>query len=264
MRLGAISRKLAQDVSELSFSAPIAYVYNPLVYARAPHEAYLERWGEGPKQVLLLGMNPGPFGMAQTGVPFGDVAHGARVPGCHGQGRRNLTPSTPSGPCSASSARVAKSVARGCGASRETPSAAPEQFFERFFVVNYCPLVFMEELGRNRTPDKLRAARAERAVRGLRSRAAADRRGARTAVCGRCRRLFCRASSRCAGRNRRHDLDGAPPQSCEPRRQPRLGGSGRGTASRCGNRATRPVVACLASNPSGPRADKKSSAPRRT
>jgi len=31
----------------------------------------------------------------------------------------------------------------------------PEAFFERFFVVNYCPLVFMEASGRNRTPDKL-------------------------------------------------------------------------------------------------------------
>ncbi len=34
----------------------------------------------------------------------------------------------------------------------------PERFFERFFVVNYCPLVFLEEGGRNRTPDKLKAA----------------------------------------------------------------------------------------------------------
>ena len=51
------------------------FVYNPLVYARVPHEAYLERWGtKTPREVLMLGMNPGPFGMAQTGVPFGDVA----------------------------------------------------------------------------------------------------------------------------------------------------------------------------------------------
>ena len=31
----------------------------------------------------------------------------------------------------------------------------PERFFARFFVVNYCPLVFMEGGGRNVTPDKL-------------------------------------------------------------------------------------------------------------
>ena len=32
-----------------------------------------------------------------------------------------------------------------------------EHFFARAFVANWCPLVFMEESGRNRTPDKLPA-----------------------------------------------------------------------------------------------------------
>ena len=32
-----------------------------------------------------------------------------------------------------------------------------ESFFEDHFVANYCPLVFMEESGKNRTPDKLPA-----------------------------------------------------------------------------------------------------------
>src|ERR1700744_1184684 len=67
------SRDLSKAVTSLRFGAPTAYVYNPLDYARVPHEAYLCRYGESPKRVLLLGMNPGPFGMAQTGVPFGDV-----------------------------------------------------------------------------------------------------------------------------------------------------------------------------------------------
>ena len=34
----------------------------------------------------------------------------------------------------------------------------PQRFFERFFITSYCPLVFMEQSGRNRTPDKLPAA----------------------------------------------------------------------------------------------------------
>ena len=34
-------------------------------------------------------------------------------------------------------------------------AGTPERFFEHFFVANYCPLCFMEESGRNRTPDKL-------------------------------------------------------------------------------------------------------------
>ncbi len=32
---------------------------------------------------------------------------------------------------------------------------APADFFQTHFVLNYCPLVFMENSGRNRTPDKL-------------------------------------------------------------------------------------------------------------
>src|SRR5688572_27997054 len=74
MSLVEISRTLSKAMRKLEFSAPVTHVYNPLEYARIPHEAYLERYGSGRKEVLLVGMNPGPFGMAQTGVPFGDIA----------------------------------------------------------------------------------------------------------------------------------------------------------------------------------------------
>ena len=74
MTLVEISRSLSERVAGLRFADPVCCVYNPLEYARAPHELYLSRYGGGTKEVLLLGMNPGPFGMAQTGVPFGDVA----------------------------------------------------------------------------------------------------------------------------------------------------------------------------------------------
>jgi len=73
-RLVEISADLASRVDVLEFPS-VPYVYNPLVYAWDPHEAYLERWGRKmPREVVMVGMNPGPFGMAQTGVPFGDVA----------------------------------------------------------------------------------------------------------------------------------------------------------------------------------------------
>src|SRR5689334_5549537 len=74
MDLVRISRALARDVGALRFAPPVTHVYNPLEYAAPLHEAYLRRYGAGPKSVVLLGMNPGPFGMVQTGVPFGDVA----------------------------------------------------------------------------------------------------------------------------------------------------------------------------------------------
>src|SRR5712675_1626393 len=73
-RLIRAARRLCAAVGELTFSAPVAFVYNPLLYAWAPHEAYLQKFGYGPKRVIFLGMNPGPFGMAQTGVPFGQIA----------------------------------------------------------------------------------------------------------------------------------------------------------------------------------------------
>src|SRR5208337_2578710 len=55
-------------------SPPVRHVYNPLMYARAPHESYLAKYAKAPKQVIFVGMNPGPWGMAQTGVPFGEVS----------------------------------------------------------------------------------------------------------------------------------------------------------------------------------------------
>ena len=67
------SQKLSKQVSEMKFSEPTAYVYNPLDYAWAIHQAYLELAGKSKKKVIFLGMNPGPFGMAQTGVPFGEI-----------------------------------------------------------------------------------------------------------------------------------------------------------------------------------------------
>lgn len=67
------ARELSARMEELHFAPPVAYTYNPLEYAWAGHEAYVRRFAATPKEVLYLGMNPGPFGMAQTGVPFGEI-----------------------------------------------------------------------------------------------------------------------------------------------------------------------------------------------
>ena len=154
-----ISRQLSQRVDALSFAAPVTHVYNPLRYARAPHERYLARFGRGPKQVILLGMNPGPWGMAQTGVPFGDPAVVRDWFGFHDPvGRpRQEHPRRPV--LGVDSPRSEVSGSRLWGWARQA-FGTPDAFFERFFVSNYCPLSFMEASGRNRTPDKL--PRAER------------------------------------------------------------------------------------------------------
>ncbi|MDQ3034574.1 MAG: single-stranded DNA-binding protein [Myxococcota bacterium] len=152
-----ISRELSKKVSRLSFAEPVAYVYNPLEYARAPHEAYLERFGaKAPREALLLGMNPGPFGMAQTGVPFGDVAMVRDFLGLGGAVGRPAREHPQRPVLGFECKRSEVSGTRFWGYARDRFGSA-ERFFERFFVVNWCPLVFIEESSRNRTPDKLPA-----------------------------------------------------------------------------------------------------------
>ncbi len=154
MDLVEIARRLRDDVARLRFAPPVRYVYNPLDYAWEPHRAYLERHGAGEPKIILLGMNPGPFGMAQTGVPFGDVAMvrdwlGIEAP--VGRPRREH----PKRPVEGFQCRRGEiSGQRLWGWARDT-FATPQRFFARFFIVNYCPLAFMEASGRNRTPDKL-------------------------------------------------------------------------------------------------------------
>ena len=59
----------------MRFAEPVAHVYNPLEYAIRPHRLYIRRFADGPRRVVFLGMNPGPYGMAQTGIPFGEITH---------------------------------------------------------------------------------------------------------------------------------------------------------------------------------------------
>jgi len=152
-----ISDQLTAELRPLGFSPPVTHVYNPLEYARAPHARYLELFGAGPKEILLLGMNPGPFGMAQTGVPFGDVPMVRDWLGINEPVGKPVL-EHPKRPIDGfACARSEVSGTRLWGWARDT-FGQPQRFFTRFFVVNYCPLCFMEESGKNFTPDKLPAA----------------------------------------------------------------------------------------------------------
>ena len=149
-----ISRSLSRAVGRLSFGEPVTHVYNPLVYAREPHEAFLERYARPGVEAIFLGMNPGPFGMGQTGVPFGEVGLVREWLGIEGRVRRPRK-EHPKRPVQGFDCpRSEVSGARLWGWARDRFESA-DAFFDRFFVWNFCPLMFMEESGRNRTPDKL-------------------------------------------------------------------------------------------------------------
>lgn len=155
-----IARRLARRVDALRFGAPVTHVYNPLAYAGAVATWYLDTFARSGTPTLLVGMNPGPFGMAQTGIPFGAVPLVRDFIGVPTEiARRVGRPPTehPKRPIRGFACpRTEVSGERLWGWARDRFGSAPA-FFADYFVWNYCPLAFMEESGRNRTPDKLPA-----------------------------------------------------------------------------------------------------------
>jgi single-strand selective monofunctional uracil DNA glycosylase len=155
------ARELSTRVGRMKFAPPVTHVYNPLSYAWKAHEEYLQRYGKSPKRVVFLGMNPGPFGMVQTGVPFGEISAVRDWMGIR------TTIDKPS-------SEHAKRPILGFDCLRSEISGqrlwklfaarygSAENFFTDHFVVNYCPLAFCAESGANLTPDKLPKAENER------------------------------------------------------------------------------------------------------
>lgn len=153
-RLINAAGRLGDRVDRLSFAPPVTHAYNPLRYAWRAHELYLQRYGKGPKRVLFLGMNPGPFGMAQTGVPFGQIAAVRDWLGIETEIDRPPH-EHPKRPVTGFECRRSEiSGERLWGLFRKR-FGTPSKFFRDHLVMNYCPLAFLEESGRNRTPDKL-------------------------------------------------------------------------------------------------------------
>jgi single-strand selective monofunctional uracil DNA glycosylase len=153
----AAAERLADAVDALNFAPPTTHIYNPLRYAWPGHRSYLEQHADSRKKVIFLGMNPGPFGMAQTGVPFGEIALVRDWIGVEETilSPENAHPKRPIEGFACQRSEVSGRRLWGLFAERFPDSKG---FFVDHFVANYCPLVFMEASGRNRTPDKLPAA----------------------------------------------------------------------------------------------------------
>ena len=147
------ARALSAAVDALPFAAPVTHVYNPLDYAWEVHRRYLETYGAGRKRVVFVGMNPGPFGMAQIGVPFGEIASARDWLGLEGAVGQpaNINPKRPVQGFACTRSEVSGQRLWGLFRAR---FGTPEAFFAEHFIVNYCLLAFFEG-GRNLTPDKL-------------------------------------------------------------------------------------------------------------
>ncbi|WP_269525725.1 uracil-DNA glycosylase family protein [Coraliomargarita parva] len=150
------AEKLADDVDALSFAEPTAFVYNPLRYAWSGHRSYIEQHAGSVKKVVFLGMNPGPFGMAQCGVPFGEIDLVRNWVGVDTPIGKPLHehPKRPIDGFDCTRSEVSGRRLWGTFKERYGSAAA---FFKDHYVANYCPLVFMEASGKNRTPDKMPA-----------------------------------------------------------------------------------------------------------
>lgn len=155
-RLIDAARRLRDAVGKLRFAPPVTHVYNPLDYAWAAHEAYLKRYGNSKKRVVFLGMNPGPFGMVQTGIPFGQIAAVRDWLGINAVigNSPNEHPRRPVTGFACTRSEISGERLWGLFAKRFDSA---DDFFREHFVANYCPLAFVESSGRNRTPDKLPA-----------------------------------------------------------------------------------------------------------
>ncbi|MFG0268221.1 MAG: single-stranded DNA-binding protein [Rhodopirellula sp. JB055] len=154
-RLLDAAKELSDQVDQLEFAEPVTHVYNPLRYAWGLHEQYVRQIGSD-AHVLFLGMNPGPWGMAQTGVPFGEINAVTQWMGLKGEVKRPADehPKRPVDGLNCSRSEVSGRRLWGLISERYPQ---PADFFQQHFVANYCPLVFMEAGGKNRTPDKLPA-----------------------------------------------------------------------------------------------------------
>ncbi|EDO49461.1 predicted protein [Nematostella vectensis] len=159
------SQRIAKDVFDIEttvcramcmidFGFPVCYIYNPIEYASETHINFLDKYCTSTKKVLFLGMNPGPFGMAQNGVPFGDTSFVKDWLEIDGEVRKPLKEHPKRPILGLDCKRSEVSGSRLWGLIKQL-CKTPEVFFSSCFIHNYCPLVFMNESGKNITPPNL-------------------------------------------------------------------------------------------------------------
>lgn len=151
-----LERELSEKLSQIKFRAPVDYVYNPIEYAYDVHANFVKTYCQGRKKILYLGINPGPWGMSQNGVPFGEVSmvkDWLKLSGKIEKPPREHPERIISGfDCT----RKEVSGLRFWGFFRELCKTT-DVFFRHSYVHNYCPLAFMNSNAKNITPADLKA-----------------------------------------------------------------------------------------------------------
>jgi hypothetical protein len=230
-RLISILDRYNADLARLAFGAPVAAVYNPHEYARAPWEVYLRRYGATEKRVIFLGMNSGPWGMAQTGVPFGEVSAVREWMGIDASVQRPGR-EHPKRPILGMACTRSEVSGRRLWDLFASEFGTAEAFFRNHLVVNYCPLVFMAESGRKPDPRQASPPRTGSPFRTVRCNARGDDRRVPPGVRDRCRKVCggpshggsarhinVPRSARKGGRSTAAGRPDSPPESRVPRSQ---------------------------------------------
>ena len=130
--------------------------YNPLDYAWDAHEAYLRRMGGSGARTVILGMNPGPHGMGQMGIPFAATSVVRDLLGITGIPVNQPEAADPRRPVvGLEYAREEVSGTRLWGLLAEHYGDAGA-IASSVFLVNHCPLMlFSGARATNITPDKV-------------------------------------------------------------------------------------------------------------
>lgn len=152
----SVERDLVIELGKITFHSPIEYVYSPLEYAFNIHTMYVQKYCNTVKKILFLGMNPGPWGMSQTGVPFGEISmvrdwlkiYGPVGKPVKEQPNRKIT-GFQCNRSEISGKRLWGLFQKLCG--------SPEKFFQQAYIHNYCPIALMKKNGCNITPAEIKA-----------------------------------------------------------------------------------------------------------
>ncbi|XP_045617531.2 single-strand selective monofunctional uracil DNA glycosylase isoform X1 [Procambarus clarkii] len=150
-----IEKNQCEDLLKLDYGEKICYIYNPVDYAHELHSDFVIKYGNWRKKVLILGMNPGPWGMGQTGVPFGHVGYTKDWLNIKGSVSKPIKEHPKRPVTGLECTRNEVSGDRMWGLLKDL-SGSPQVLFSHLFLHNYCPLFFLKESAKNVTPPELK------------------------------------------------------------------------------------------------------------